>query len=234
MFVFHSKDKDTNSSSNSDLIFKKVNLQKVSYFKIEYIHLFYSWYNISSSSNQIRINNSSTVSVTPGSYDSNTLATALQTALQVVDATFTCTYSATTNKFTIARSTVFTMNLSSSLFTMKRQLGFNSTSDTASATSQVSDSCINIHNGNSITFHSDILGKALNNKFSDVRSDFVMSIPINVNPGDIIYYQPTTDNIYKFNEPINISEHVTFIFKDIDSNTIDLNGTHWEMKIIYW
>lgn len=230
MLTINSKDRA--SGTSADFVLKKFAFRRVDRFRVEYLHLPYSWYNITSSTNQIRINGTTTVSVAAGQYSASTLASALQTALQSVDATFTVTYSSTTGKFTIARSTAFTLNLSSSLFTMKRQLGFNGTSDTGSATSQVSDSFANIHNGNSISLHSDVLSKVLNNAITDTRNDYVLSIPIDQNPGNLIVYRPSQDIYYKFRETIDCNE-ITIQLRDIDNNVISLNGCEFEMKIIY-
>jgi hypothetical protein len=188
---------------------KNIYFQQINGFKIEYIHLPYSWYNVTSASNAIRINGTNTASITPGQYNASSLASALQTALQVVDATFTVTFSSITNNFTIARSMAFVMNLSSPLFTMKRTLGFNAKVDTASATSQNSDSVVFMQNGNSISLHSDILSKALDNHHSDNRDEYVMSIPVDANPGDLIGYFPPNRLEFRFKSPINISNYMT-------------------------
>jgi hypothetical protein len=232
MITINSKDRDSTSNSSADMLFKKINFNGIRRFKIEYIQLPYSWYNISSNYNSIRINGTNTVSVTAGWYTASGLASALQTALQVVDATFTCTYSSITGKFTIARTTNFTLNLSSSLFTMRRQLGFNSLSDTAAALTHTSDSIANVHMSNSISLHSDVLSKLLRNEISDHRSDYVMSIPIDVNMGDLLVYRPHTDEWYNFKEPMDTNS-ITLQLKDINNNIISLNGCDYEIKIVY-
>lgn len=232
MITINSKDRTSLSSSSSDFILKRNLETDVSGFRVSYIQLPYAWYNITSTSNSIRINGTNTVSITPGQYTASSLASALQTALQVVDATFTVTYSTTTGKFTITRNLGFTLNLSSSLFTMRRQLGFNSTSDTASNTSHTSDSVVNIHNGNSISLHSNLLGKALRNRISDSRSDYVLSIPITGNPGNLLYYAPGQDIVYKFDRPIHFEGDISFQLKDVDNNVLDMNGVNWEMGLV--
>src|SRR5689334_17461696 len=155
MITINSKDRYSRTSDNMIYNIQR-NLIGVKAFKIEYIQILYSWYNINSSNNQIRINGSTTISITAGSYTATSLASAISTALIAVDATFTCSFSSTTNKFTIARSTNFTLDLNSSLFTMKRQLGFNGTSQLSGASTYTSDSVINVHNNNSISLHSDV------------------------------------------------------------------------------
>jgi hypothetical protein len=230
MLTINSKDRSSGSSGN--FLLKNFEFQRVDKFKIEYIHLPYSWYTITSLTNQIRINGSTTVSISAGQYNASNLAAALQTSLQIVDATFTCVYSSITGMFTIARSTNFTMNLSSPLFTMRRQLGFNGTLDTSSATSQTSDSVANLHNGNSISLHSNILSQYLGNQITDNRSEYVTSIPITVNMGNLLVYSPPSDIYYKFREQVN-TRQMTLYLKDIDGNIINLNGCEWEMKLIF-
>lgn len=229
MIVINSKDRSSGTSGNFTV--RNLNKNKAAGFMIEYVHLPYSWYNITSNTNAIVINGGTSVTVTPGSYSASSLASALQTSLQLVDATFTVTFSTTTLKFTIARSTNFVLNLSNSGFTMKRQLGFRSTSNTGSSTSHTSDSVVNLQNGNSVYLHSNVLSMAQDNKISDSRNEFVLSIPIDKNPGELIVYKPYRST-YLFKDAFDINA-MTLYLKDADQNNIDLNGVDWEIKILF-
>ena len=191
MITINSKDRHPNSNSTADMIFSNVGWSSVKRFKIEYISLPYSWYNINSKNNSIVVNGT-TYSISAGQYTANTLASTLQTLLQGIDATFTVSWSSQTQKFTTSRSTNFTFNLSSSALTLRRQFGFSLTSDQV-GTQIVSDSVANLQNSNSISLHSDLLSKALNNQITDTRYQYVMSIPIDQNPGGIITYRPSQD-----------------------------------------
>lgn len=231
MLTVNSKDRVSGTSGN--FLIKNMRFRKVTSFKIDYISLPYSWYNINSNNNQIMINGSTVVTITSGQYNATSLASALQTALQAVDATFTVTYSTITGMYTIARSTVFVLNLSSASFTMRRQLGFNAKSDTASAISQTSDSYANLQNSNSISLHCELLAKFLDDIITDFRTDYLLSIPIDQNPGNLIVYRPAVDTIYNLREPIYADE-MTFSLRDIDQNIISLNGCEWEMKLVFF
>jgi hypothetical protein len=230
MFTISSKDRKSGTSSNFNI--DKIHRDKVKGFRVDYISLPYTWYNVSTSNNTIVVNGSN-VSISAGYYNITTLCSALQTALVSVDATFTCTYSSSTGKVTIARSTNFTLNLSSSSWTLRRQIGFNGTSNVTGATTFTSDSIVNINNGNSAYLHCSPLGKYIENQTTDNRSDFIISIPIDKSPQEIIYYVPPVENVYTFSQEISLGGDQTFYFTDIDRNVLNLNGAEWEMKLIF-
>ena len=117
MFTINSKDRYSGTSGDFRLLNVMIR-DNVKGFKIEYITLPYTWYNVSTSNNSIVVNGAP-VTISAGYYTISTLCTALQTALIVVDATFTCTFSTISGKVVIARSTAFTLNLSSSNWTMR-------------------------------------------------------------------------------------------------------------------
>lgn len=95
-----------------------------------------SMYTISTGVNDVIPTSLGNATVPPGVYTPSALATAAQTALVAVSATFTCTYSATTLKFTIARGAgVFGLPWATGTATnARRELGFAATDLAAAAT----------------------------------------------------------------------------------------------------
>ena len=233
MLTINSKDRTITSTSSSNFVLQNIWETEIKGFYPEYISLPFSFYNISSSYNSIRVSGV-TISVTAGQYSATSLATALQAALiaGMVDATYTCTYSTITGKFTIARTGNFTLDLNSSLFLMKRQLGFNGTSQLSGAATYTSDSFANLQNSNSISVHSNVFGKALDNAMTDGKGEVMFSVPIDKLPGEIIVYKPDPGIKYYFRQPLSLTERVTFYLRDINNNAVDLNGCDWEMRLV--
>jgi len=92
--------------------------------------------------NNILYVNGTLVTVAPGSYDAVSLATALQTAVQVVVPTATVNYNALTYRFQFADAGAFRLSFGSSQ-TMAFELGFSNTYD-ATATVHTSTQNINL------------------------------------------------------------------------------------------
>ena len=95
-------------------------------------------FEITSSNNSIYINDGSnkTVTLTSGSYTYSSLATHVQTQLNASSSSWTCTYSTTTNKFTIARSSgTRIMRFSQTTSAAWDTLGYTQTADTTGSPS---------------------------------------------------------------------------------------------------
>lgn len=99
-------------------------------------------YTISTGVNDVIPTTSGNATISPGVYTPTNLAAAAQTALLALGGSaFTCTYSTTTLKFTIARgATVFGINwlTGSNATNARRELGFSAT-DLAAATTYTGD-----------------------------------------------------------------------------------------------
>lgn len=93
-----------------------------------------------------------TATLTPGSYSGPAaMATAVQTALNAVSSSWTCTYSTTTLKFTIARSAgTDTLRFTQTTEAAWDTLGFSTASDESAATAGTSDFAV-IHTDEHIT-----------------------------------------------------------------------------------
>lgn len=116
--------------------------------------LFTSDYVINSNNNSFSITKSSTIytcTLTRGNWSAASYATQLQTDLNNVanwtsnpSLTFTVTYSASTNKYTISAGSVFNLNFNTS-FKLANKLGF-SRQQTTSATSHTSNTSVQFFN----------------------------------------------------------------------------------------
>ncbi len=98
-------------------------------------------FKIDSTNNKIYINDGSnkTATLVVGEYTYTTLTTQIQTQLNAVSSNFTVSYSLTTGKFSISRSSSFTLRLSQATNASWDTLGFSNNVDTVVASSISSD-----------------------------------------------------------------------------------------------
>jgi hypothetical protein len=105
-------------------------------------------YNVTSTNNTIYWNRGGALSATlaPGAYDSATLSAALKTAMDTADGvqTYTITFSETTMKLTIACTAAFTLTCTNNTTALWYILGWNTTANTGSATSQTADNALRL------------------------------------------------------------------------------------------
>lgn len=109
-------------------------------------------FTITSSNNSIYINDGSnkTITLTSGNYTYSTLASHIQTQLNTSSTLWTCTYSSTTFKFTIAHTGSATLRFTQTTNAVWSTLGYLGSSDVA-GTSWVADAQRN-HTSEYITF----------------------------------------------------------------------------------
>lgn len=110
--------KDRTVSTDNPNNFKNplTNIFNIKGFAVKKIALTYNVYNVQSANGNFYIDynsgGSTLISLTPGNYNATTLATELQTKLQVVNASFAVSYNSTTGKYTITATNPFQFLLS--------------------------------------------------------------------------------------------------------------------------
>jgi hypothetical protein len=224
--------KDATETSNDGFKFTMQNkIIMSSSFKINKIIIGNNFHQINSSNNTLKIN-STVITITAGNYTDSELLTAIQTQLTAIAATYSITLGPNTQLITIAESTPtnFALNLASS--TLNKVLGFGSTNLTGAATYTATN-----YFNNSwpfITMHSKILTYDMNhNMMSDLRSDILEVIPLNVSKGDYVCYEPEDSVEY----PLKIEGSVLqfdFYFRDPYNNAInDINKCLFMIELIF-
>lgn len=157
----------------------------------------FSFYVVNSSNNTFTLLEpaSATVTIPVGNYTSLTLPTALGSALTSASPggrTYTVTYSSTTLKLTITASAgTFTLVVNTDL---QLFLGLDATS-ASSGTTLVAPDVAQITGPNYLYLNSDTLGSLFSTYLPSTAPNFPVSkgpqlarIPINNNPGDVLYY----------------------------------------------
>lgn len=172
-------------------------VKNIAKMKILEAEIPFSFYVVNSSNNTFTLLEpaSATVTIPVGNYTSLTLPTALGSALTSASPggrTYTVTYSSTTLKLTITASAgTFTLVVNTDL---QLFLGLDATS-ASSGTTLVAPDVAQITGPNYLYLNSDTLGSLFSTYLPSTAPNFPVSkgpqlarIPINNNPGDVLYY----------------------------------------------
>lgn len=182
----------------------------IAYIKVLEAQIPFSYFVVNTSNNTFTLTegvSSATVTIPPGNYNSSLMATALGTALTTASPTtktYTVTFSSLTQKFTIVVSAgTFSLTFGTSddigVSNPRLVLGFGPATTASSGTTLVATYTANLTGSNYLFLCSDVLGINMEtylpnqsqNKGS--KGPQIACIPINVNPGDVIFY---TDPIH--------------------------------------
>lgn len=241
--VVNSKDRLTPLTSTPEDFTWSFNkpITRVTEVFIDFVEIPYSFYAINSTTNVLIFDDgSASVSITPGNYTASSLA--LEIASQMNNNVYftgynvSATFSPITLKMTITATSPFKINsiTSQPTSTFSPLLGF--LSDSASSTSVIGDSCINIAGTNYIYIKSDYLTRPISHHTlyaNDSYHDVLAVIPINVSPGDVVINNPRVSLRYAYKLSIQPTDTIDFTLYDEFDNIIDLNGLDWCMYIIF-
>lgn len=224
--------KTSGSSHNFELQFASFVPPLSGWYKLKSLVMPLTFYNIASPNNKIYFNENSTnktATISSGTYDFVTICTAVRTALDNASggfATFTVTYSDTTNKLTISSTQNFSIlhatNTSSSSGV---SLGF--TTDTSAGTSQTGDSVLQLNIVQNLCFSINGFGGTFNPS-NQQNSTFI--IQCDEAAGSIFRYNSSEDYavFIEFPTPAN---RIAVQIRDPSGSLIDLNGGNWSMLL---
>ena len=144
LLLLDTKNRDSGSISNS-----RFNIQKIANVKsIEVldVHLFNTEYTIRNSNRTIFWNDGvdRQANISKAQYDGTTLASAVQTALNSVGSGYTVSYNEDTLKITISNASAFVLKTGTTTNSIWTTLGFNTGTDSSSATSHTGDNVIKL------------------------------------------------------------------------------------------
>jgi hypothetical protein len=191
-------------------------------YKLKSAYIPNSAYNITSSNNTFYFTSggtADTATIAVGYYNSGTLTSALQTAMDAVSSGFTVTYNTIQGTVTIANATAFVLNNSITTNSLAPVLGFTAT-DTSSSTSVTSTGILNLSPITSFNINiSDQNGIILVNTNSSNATTFV--IPIVQDTSFVCYYEPTDgfDQVVTFAQTML---HLNIAVTDDQSNVLPL------------
>lgn len=130
-----------------------------------------------------------TVTVPVGNYSASTLASALQTQLQLVDASFTVTYSATTLKYTIAATNPFLFSAGNQ--SLYYDIGFTQTF--TNTNSQVSSGVVDLSGTKYVQIRSNLNSKHISSNGLQMLTAVPISEPIGtfcIHKAEHLVWQP--------------------------------------------
>jgi len=186
-----------------------------------------------------------TITITPGNYTSSQMITELQTKLTGGAGTYTVTYSTSTNKFTITAAgvTTFTLTFGTADETTNTDLhwylGMVAGGNASTGLVLESPNAINLSGPNYLYVNSVSYGQMTNNLLVEGsknlgngnRGPQIAKIPINVGPGEIIFYDDP-DPEYWFNIGFleSLQKMDFYLTLGNFADVIDLNGLSFSLK----
>lgn len=213
------------------------------YIRLAYCQMYNTIYNVTSANNNVDFKVSGTsyvATVTAGTYNASTLATALASALNTaLSNSFTVTYNSNQLTYTIAGTTAFQLLFSSgthastSLWSVLGLASSNGLSgiDTSSATSTTSTQVVQLNQPLYVNINLSNIPSS--NIFSSDGDSFSYIIPIDQQPGSVIEY----DSNSNFDQYIKIPSNLSF-FSTINvslttrkGTSVSLNGSEFMMVL---
>lgn len=199
---------------------------------VKSVEIPFTYYVVTTSTNTLVFNGGGvkTVTIAVGNYSGNTLATAIQTAMNATAFTgTTVVYNDITNKLVFTNLSAFLLVLAGT--TMAEIIGLSA--NTLLATSTSPQNIVNIAGTNQLYIISNILQGAQNIPL--VNSSILSClhrVVVDVGPTQFISdkVMAAGANVYKFSGQNDIYE-ITFQLVDEDFNQIDLNGANWNIEL---
>jgi hypothetical protein len=220
------------SGSSSNFKVKLTEPTSVKAWQLDWILIPLTIYNISTTNNVITFTENSTLktaTIPVGSYTADVLCDEIQNAMDTASGgynTFTVGYNSNTFKISFSAGNPFILHCSANLFPYS-ELGFNQT-DTSSSTSVVATLPVNLAKPHAIVVSIPELDTRIITGSNAV--DGVCIVPVGLNIGRTLYYEPENKTVTTLNSPRNVSA-ITIKLCDADNNIIDLNGSDWTMSL---
>ena len=226
----NSKNADIVKGSNTNCTFFLPNFEVPPeyylYISIPFASIPVCFYNVNSSNNTLNYTltggSLTTITITIGNYDVDTLLTKLNSLLTG----FTVTYSESLNKYTFTHATTnFTFNESSTCFDL---LGFTKIDQISSSLTISSNRCVDLLPIKAFTICSNLRTNNIT-KTSKNEGKILAQIPITKNFGEVETY--TNISNFRSNLYTNILTQLDITIGNQDCYSIDLNGVDWVMCI---
>lgn len=220
-------------SSDSNFFVRTTKMPKVSRIQIQNAMLPLTFYNINTSNNSIIFDDGTLrlVTLTPGSYTSAQLISAMKVAMDAVSIlVYTITLNTITQKITISSTVNFSIDFTSQTSSLSKMLGFN----------QVIYSGVNTYTGSKnvnvnriysqINISSDTISRFNEQVVSSNLQDSNLICRINnsiFKPNEYLYFS-NDDNSgnMMYSSSINSLEHIDIKLRDLDGNYFDFNGVN--------
>lgn len=225
---------DSSLSNNNDKNNPRFVLRNPIYadkFKVSKISIPFSYYTINSTNNHLYIQEDladEIIEIPVGNYSISTIAGVLQTALNnsTLNNTYTVSYSTTTYKLTITADGNFVVDNVYS--TCQRWIGLTETS--SSGNSFTFQNALDLSGCESILLVSNDLRTPNSTYIGNESMNVISKIPVNVSPGEILYYEDTRDYAF-FNCRQDLNEVSFELFNGDTLERLDLNGEAFSLHL---
>jgi len=220
---------------------------RVSEIQIASIHLPFSYYAVNDNNHTLHIDGgvTGTADIPNGNYTTSTMSAALKTAMEaVMGATATVTYSSVTNKFTLVHSGTSFFVDTAGADNIAYMIGFEE--DLASATSQTSDTAIDLSGPKHLVLKSTILTQfsaeknitssalaAIYVTNTGVSDNILHTIPVNAQPTGVTLDIPLRTSSIRLNTQLVFQNNIDFRLEDDEGNLLEMNGKEWSAKLIF-
>lgn len=228
----NSKNRTTGTSNSNFTIRLRDTIKNVKSIMVKSVEIPVSYYATSStkiiSVTKVSDSTTYTANVASGTYDAETFAAALETAINGTGFTgFTIAFSEITQKYTIANAVNFLIN---SATTLTAELGFAGNT-TTSATSWTSDNIINVSGTNHIFIMSSKLNSLRRQQYADNQTrNIFFKLVVDEPYGAVISYKKREDEASINYYDRLFLDVIDFQLVDEDFNEISLNGLPWNIE----
>lgn len=229
----------TSGTNNAPVFKMDKRYRNISSLTVDNVQIPFTYYIINSNNNVLDIDQGGEVNVTitPGNYTASGLAATIQAAINATALdNFTVTYDTSTYKFTFTDTDVVAFEFlwatgTNAGSTLPEILGFDGTVDSGSATTHTSANATIVTGDGTVLVKSRKITSCMTNKpyYNNARSDVLFAVPVDVNPGSVILWQPRFEQTFNFGKGASFDEF-DFALVDKDGNEVDLNGATWTMS----
>ena len=216
--------RDSGSIQNSRYFVNKIaNVKAISVIDLQFFNIQYT---IDSRNQKLYFNDGSarTATLTKGRYDGTTLATEVASAMNVVSSGYSCTFSDTTLKMTISNASAFTLTLSNTTSAIWNVLGFDTGTNSSSATSHTSDNLVKLSSKYYYITSNIVNSTHIND---DLRDNILIIFGNTQNYGSLIT-RPTPQIIPASNDTI---DYIKITLYDDEDNIVDCNGINFSFTL---
>lgn len=229
-----------NTETSSNFTYKvNRNISRIKEVTLHWVAIPNTYYAINATNNVLKLNNAAkSITITPGNYNTTTLAFELKSKIDTAfaDTNTTVTFSNTTYKLSIARTVAFIVDgvptISSS--TAAPILGYSVSS--ANALTNIANNVINIAGPNYINLVSAALTKYVFSKTLYVDNTYntvIASIPTSSSAGGIITLTESIPIAFRYSTKVNLTttDIIDIQLTDDLGNILDLNGSDVSLEI---
>jgi hypothetical protein len=233
LYLIRSRDRAANTSSHTFGINLAGDPVEKGIYHLQFANIQNTSYTIRSGINDVIYFNENatnkTATVTQGYYTSSSIVTAIKSAMDTASggfATYTVTFSASTQKITIASTQNFSLTFGTNTnSSIARLIGFNA-ANTSAATSAISNNVINLSEPLSFAIR---IREASEYNVSCINGSYAsFVIPMDVGYGEYKYFRSEFD-FPQYCTFANKQTRLNIEIRDFEGNLLDLNGSDFEL-----